>query len=931
MRGTEMSFIRDRKDLERKMFKIRRNVFPPILTNRVPQNSAQRSSKHKEARKVRFHVSEPSSSYSQSSGDISSSSNDEQEELCNQNTQSLSNTNCTNSINNEEKKAKIIEETSKNNFYFKYSAIINYEKDDDEMSHLSSCSSNSSNYVENEWSDLEGNTQQRSRETQEAEIKEQFKEAFSHLSKGEYEKTASICTLILTHPIMQTFYVADWEAFDWTENGRKKGVGEGSIIHSDMAKIFFNINLAMIGIAENPLPFYIQSLSIHPELKDLWFLAGIAASKLKDWRSARFCFGHCDDEIRTIEALLLVNFCEQNFLECSFTLNKLFKIYPKHELGLFIYSFILQNFPFWKEFYDQIFKEELIKIDNYKFKNLFNKLEQITKNTTKFIQFSLFSNNLIKELLPKYSPLRIKLRNDMRMEDLGICLCNIFDRVENFSSFAEQKIIFYMDTNTEETQKENSTSKDENYLKNNINKNCNKFQDKDSNGIASQKAALDQIDGTTTSENEPNTTFSSDIEIIEEERTKLTTTTPKTSIKTNAQNEYYFNGNFKNNNNSTPKLNNIRRPLCWAEKNKFWTKLRQKYKQRSQRNKIERENDASLRRSQRVQNSPKYFNIAESWAWNLKLSGKELKYFTKLIRLAHNSLTNKVPDPLINYRWIEELPCINPLIEKFVDASNNENWELSEYLFNFLQFVCEKKNVGLTLGQAEVFRQVYIRWSSTFLNLTTKNASIETNLYIHQMAAELGSHRALSILQLYLDGEFIKNFKQNINSSQKINKLAEETTTDLSLFKNSELEKSQIDLFKWIFERIEAEQKEKLDNSKTMEFDNTIEINSDSEQNRRLRDLKIRYRWSGFIFKNFLLLIANLQPNELGLLQQQSSESIHFILIYCQIKKALNELLNSENNKDIKLYTNANFGINCLSKRNLEEFLKKKVAEFDDS
>lgn len=69
MRGTEMSFIRDRKDLERKMVKIRRNVFPPILTNRVPQNSAQRSSKHKEARKVRFHVSEPSSSYSQSSGD----------------------------------------------------------------------------------------------------------------------------------------------------------------------------------------------------------------------------------------------------------------------------------------------------------------------------------------------------------------------------------------------------------------------------------------------------------------------------------------------------------------------------------------------------------------------------------------------------------------------------------------------------------------------------------------------------------------------------------------------------------------------------------------------------------------------------------------------------------------------------------------------
>ena len=53
-------------------------------------------------------------------------------------------------------------------------------------------------------------------------------------------------------------------------------------------------------------------------MKDLWFLAGITASKQKDWRSARFCFGHCDDDIRKLEALILVNFCEQNFLGKNF-------------------------------------------------------------------------------------------------------------------------------------------------------------------------------------------------------------------------------------------------------------------------------------------------------------------------------------------------------------------------------------------------------------------------------------------------------------------------------------------------------------------------------------------------------------------------------------------------------------------------------------
>ncbi|KAL7077674.1 hypothetical protein ACQ4LE_003506, partial [Meloidogyne hapla] len=541
-----MSLIQSRKSLERKMFKIRRNVFPPILTNRFPQNSNKRSSKHsKEVRKVRFHVSEPSSSYSQSSGDISSSSNEDQEELC-QNIPSTS-INSDNSNLNKEENVKFVE--NKNNFYFKY-FNKNYEKDEDEMSDLSFSSNNSSNFVENEWSDLEENNQ-RSRESEEAELKEKFKEAFSHLSKGEYEKTALKCCSILIHPIMQNFYVSDWGAFDWTENGRKKEFG--SIIHSDMAKIFFNINLALIGILDNSLDFYIQALSIHPELKDLWFLAGITASKQKDWRSARFCFGHCEDEIRKLEALILVNFCEQNFLECSFTLNKLFNIYPRHELGSFIYSFISKCFPLLKEFLDKNLQKGEIKIEEYKFRHFLNKFEQFiktNKSTNNSTQFGLFSS-VSNKLLPKYSPLKIKLKNDMRMEDIGICLCNIFDRIEHFSSFAEQKIIFYMD-NTEETQQANDLMQidEENVnCNNNIPKNITKENCKDN---LKEKSSLEQIDGTTTSENEQvNTTFSSDIEIIEEKQLNNNTT------KINSQDEY-FNGN-----NKLIKLNR-KRILNWA-------------------------------------------------------------------------------------------------------------------------------------------------------------------------------------------------------------------------------------------------------------------------------------------------------------------------------------------------------------------------------
>uniref|UniRef100_A0A915NDB3 Integrator complex subunit 10 n=1 Tax=Meloidogyne floridensis TaxID=298350 RepID=A0A915NDB3_9BILA len=590
------------------------------------------------------------------------------------------------------------------------------------------------------------------------------------------------------------------------------------------------------------------ALSIHPELKDLWFLAGITASKQKDWRSARFCFGHCDDDIRKLEALILVNFCEQNFLECTFTLNKLFNIYPKHEFGLFIYSFISKSFPLWKEFLSNknLEKEEEIKIEEYKFRHILNKFEQLikTNNSNNSTQFGLFSS-VLNKLLPKFAPLKIKLRNDMRMEDIGICLCNIFDRIEQFSSvsflfynifiedgtkwFAEQKIIFYMDNttnnNTQEAQQNNLMQIDEVQTDNNVNN-------------IPKNVTKEKCNGTLR-----------DIEIIEEKQSNY-----------NKSKDEYFNGN-----NKLIKLNK-KRILNWAEK------------------------------------------------------------FTKLMRLANNSLQNRTLDPLINYRWIEDLPNFNPLIEAFVEASKNENWEFSQYLYKFLQFICEKKNVGLTLGQAEIFRQVYIRWSSTFLSLSLDNTQQTIDLLIHQMAAELGSHRALSILQLFFDGEL--NFNNNKNMRPpKLNTQKEKEVAEINFDKNK-LNKNQLDLFKWIFERIANEQKEEKLKDKPEGTDIIGETTSTDTQNNSSRisfDRTLR-----FSLHHPLELTSNLQPNELGLLlQQQSSESIHFAYIYCQLKIALNLIINSENGNNVKIFTNANFGINCLSKRNLEEFLKKKVGEYE--
>jgi hypothetical protein len=86
----------------------------------------------------------------------------------------------------------------------------------------------------------------------EAELQNKYQEGINYLNGGNFERATSIFTSILTHPIMQKYHVTNWEAFD------KGELIEPHKIASNMAKIYFNVNLFMACIAETPTPFYIQ-------------------------------------------------------------------------------------------------------------------------------------------------------------------------------------------------------------------------------------------------------------------------------------------------------------------------------------------------------------------------------------------------------------------------------------------------------------------------------------------------------------------------------------------------------------------------------------------------------------------------------------------------------------------------------------------------
>uniref|UniRef100_A0A915E9L2 Uncharacterized protein n=1 Tax=Ditylenchus dipsaci TaxID=166011 RepID=A0A915E9L2_9BILA len=285
--------------------------------------------------------------------------------------------------------------------------------------------SSSRSYVSDSWSELGDDDQrQESAEAQEAVIDEHFKEALAALRANKRDKSMRILLNILADPIVsKEFQVDEWTHFDWT-SARTKTSNQRA---SNLAKIFFSTNVAIAELVENPVPFYMQALSVRPELSELWYECGKAAAKLSDWSTAEFCFKQCNkDDFRAWESLLLLHFLQQNFHECFIYLKKIFAQCKDHQFC--DNKFLGENFE--KVLDAKVDKQIGDKIANFTSKSS-NNLEDARLNP--FVE--------ILTQVEVYAPLRLRLDMDMKMEQLGSLICDAFDRIETFSLISEQSII----------------------------------------------------------------------------------------------------------------------------------------------------------------------------------------------------------------------------------------------------------------------------------------------------------------------------------------------------------------------------------------------------------------------------------------------------------------------------------------------------------
>ncbi|KAI3413746.1 hypothetical protein GPALN_011227 [Globodera pallida] len=748
-----------------------------------------------------------------------------------------------------------------------------------------------SDYVDDDWSSIEdGENPRASREAQEAEIEDKYRSALNFLEEGNAERAVSIFSTLLLHPIMTKYHIPDWSAYDW-----KRAIADTpQKIVPNMAKLFFNINLAMIGLVEDPFQFYVQALSIRPDFKDLWFNCGQFAISRRDWRSAEFCMTQCEDEFRALEALSLIRYLSNDYFKCTAVLQRVFESCPEHQTGHVIRQLISESSPFWTECHSKLFSRDISEFCVEKLQK-----DKILRNFETFQRecirpgdkcSSLFFQRVTSSM-PSWAPLTIKIKTEIKLVELGKLLCNIYDRIGESSSFAEQRVFFEFESQNHYVQRKIINFGDE---------------------VGTEEKRLSAEDSQPVSESDEQM---QELGSVEGHRQ------PSGSDELQAMDGDEFVETFLE-------------QIALTEDSDGRAEGEAGNRAQIVDNEPETQDEMSLRRSMRLIDDLNYFGNSlqprPDDALNRQLNVLTLMGFEdsdlkeQQIALSnHKHTVHFKSDSIVP----QKLPSVNKLISLLIEQSTKETTKYPNTLRTFLGWVAFEQDpfMVLTLEEADAFREVYDRWSGLCLGICPNTTA---DLAVHQLAAELGSHRALSILQAFYGRRFLKKQKTFSNlladgEKEIVGKshLADSFRGTTMQFAQKSLN-ADSDVFRWVFDRIHSEQQQlrrgESDRPTVIERNEDVSANSDESQQSMdcpnsstvRRQLEVRYKW----------LIANLLPEELCL---PNSEAFHFIHAFSELNSALSLM-----EPHWTLWSHAEFDIGCLTVRNLKEVLRKRVRQF---
>ncbi|MCP9260999.1 Translation initiation factor eif-2b subunit beta [Dirofilaria immitis] len=261
----------------------------------------------------------------------------------------------------------------------------------------------------NVWDSVDDGAQ--TEEAVEASLQADYTIALNLIIDGHKQKAFTIMEKLLQHSILQKFEV-NINLFNWNE-ARKEACANQSRV-SAMARLFH-------------LYISILALTVYPNDEYLWKYVGEESLKIRDWSMALYAFGNCSSTWSVIRGTLIALYNANLFEDCLLKIKSILELDRTYFLGRVLKEIIRETNSYWEMKCCQIFKEDPVFVQD---EDVI--LSEIT-NTGKSIVY----------VEPVFKPVVINVSSCSNLAEVGIYLCDIYDRIESFSSFTKQTIVIY--------------------------------------------------------------------------------------------------------------------------------------------------------------------------------------------------------------------------------------------------------------------------------------------------------------------------------------------------------------------------------------------------------------------------------------------------------------------------------------------------------
>uniref|UniRef100_A0A915PZY8 Bm6422 n=1 Tax=Setaria digitata TaxID=48799 RepID=A0A915PZY8_9BILA len=281
----------------------------------------------------------------------------------------------------------------------------------------------------NVWDSVDDGEQ--TEEAVEASLQADYTKALNLIMDGRKQKALTMMEKLLQHPILQKFEV-NINLFNWNK-AREEACANQSRV-SAMARLFSSLHFNIGRLLDDPIDHLLRALTVYPNDEYLWKCVAEESLKVRDWSMALYGFRNCSPSWSVIRGVLIALYNANLFEDCLLKIKSILEYDDAYFLGRILKEIIRETNSYWGMKCGQIFNEDPVhvrdedslKVTEEEKKLILNEITSIGKSAT-------YAECIFK-------PVVVDIGICSNLSEVGIYFCDIYDRIEAFSSFSKQAI-----------------------------------------------------------------------------------------------------------------------------------------------------------------------------------------------------------------------------------------------------------------------------------------------------------------------------------------------------------------------------------------------------------------------------------------------------------------------------------------------------------